>query len=154
MHGPLADSYGRRPILMIGIIFFAIASVICATTTSIEALLYTRFAQGFAGAAAAVIVQAVVRDMFNKEEFARAMSFITLVITISPLLAPMIGGHLAVWFGWRSIFMLLALVSFIVLLAVVLKFRKHLQLKINSHCILKPRYVIIFVYLPTRWHLA
>lgn len=121
LHGPLADSYGRRPILMGGIVFFAIASIICATTTSIEALLYTRFAQGFAGAAAAVIVQAVVRDMFDKEEFARAMSFITLVITISPLLAPMIGGHLAVWFGWRSIFTVLALVSFVVLLAVLFK---------------------------------
>ncbi|MFH0256593.1 Bcr/CflA family multidrug efflux MFS transporter [Vibrio rumoiensis] len=121
LHGPLADSYGRRPILMGGIVFFAIASIICATTTSIEALLYTRFAQGFAGAAAAVIVQAIVRDMFNKEEFARAMSFITLVITISPLLAPMIGGHLAVWFGWRSIFTVLALVSFMVLMAVLFK---------------------------------
>lgn len=121
LHGPLADSYGRRPILMGGIVFFAIASIICATTTSIEALLYTRFAQGFAGAAAAVIVQAIVRDMFNKEEFARAMSFITLVITISPLLAPMIGGHLAVWFGWRSIFTVLAAVSFFVLLAVLFK---------------------------------
>ncbi|MGV3003138.1 Bcr/CflA family multidrug efflux MFS transporter [Vibrio sp. E150_018] len=119
LHGPLADSYGRRPILMGGIVFFAIASIICATTTSIEALLYTRFAQGFAGAAAAVIVQAIVRDMFDKEEFARAMSFITLVITISPLLAPMIGGHLAVWFGWRSIFTVLAAVSFFVLLAVL-----------------------------------
>lgn len=121
LHGPLADSYGRRPILMGGIVFFAIASIICATTTSIEALLYTRFAQGFAGAAAAVIVQAIVRDMFNKEDFARAMSFITLVITISPLLAPMIGGHLAVWFGWRSIFTVLAAVSFFVLLAVLFK---------------------------------
>ena len=121
LHGPLADSYGRRPVLMGGIVFFAIASIICATTTSIEALLYTRFAQGFAGAAAAVIVQAIVRDMFNKEEFARAMSFITLVITISPLLAPMIGGHLAVWFGWRSIFTVLAAVSFFVLLAVLFK---------------------------------
>ena len=121
LHGPLADSYGRRPILLGGIVFFAIASIICATTMSIEALLYTRFAQGFAGAGAAVIVQAIVRDMFDKEEFARAMSFITLVITISPLLAPMIGGHLAVWFGWRSIFTVLAAVSFFVLLAVLFK---------------------------------
>ncbi|MGO1189784.1 Bcr/CflA family multidrug efflux MFS transporter [Vibrio casei] len=121
LHGPLSDSYGRRPVLMIGIIFFAITSVICAITTSIEALLYMRFAQGFAGAAAAVIVQAIVRDMFNKEDFARAMSFITLVITISPLLAPLIGGNLAVWLGWRSIFAALALVSVIVLIAVILK---------------------------------
>lgn len=121
LHGPLSDSYGRRPVLMIGIIFFAITSVVCAITTSIEALLYMRFAQGFAGAAAAVIVQAIVRDMFDKEDFARAMSFITLVITISPLLAPLIGGNLAVWLGWRSIFAALAMVSVVVLIAVALK---------------------------------
>ncbi|OEF23512.1 Bcr/CflA family multidrug efflux MFS transporter [Vibrio rumoiensis] len=121
LHGPLSDSYGRRPVLMIGIIFFAITSVVCATTSSIEALLYMRFAQGFAGAAAAVIVQAIVRDMFDKEDFARAMSFITLVITISPLMAPLVGGHLAVWFGWRSIFTALALVSVVVLIAVMFK---------------------------------
>ncbi|MFV0574521.1 MAG: Bcr/CflA family multidrug efflux MFS transporter [Vibrio sp.] len=121
LHGPLSDSYGRRPIMIIGIILFAIASIICASTASIEALLYMRFAQGFAGAAAAVIVQAIVRDMFNKEDFARAMSFITLVITISPLLAPMIGGHIALWFGWRYIFTLLAVVSVVVLIAVYFK---------------------------------
>lgn len=114
LHGPLADSYGRRPILMIGITFFMIASAVCAIATSIDALLYVRFAQGFAGAAAAVIIQAVVRDMFDKEDFARTMSFVTLVITVSPLIAPMLGGNLAVWFGWRSIFVLLALVAVIV----------------------------------------
>ncbi|MBD1577319.1 MULTISPECIES: Bcr/CflA family multidrug efflux MFS transporter [Vibrio] len=121
LHGPLADSYGRRPVMLLGTVFFAITSVICATTTSIDALLYTRFAQGFAGAASAVVVQAVVRDMFNREDFARAMSFITLVITISPLLAPMVGGHLAVWFGWRSIFTTLAIVACLVLVAVFFK---------------------------------
>lgn len=121
LHGPLSDTYGRRPILLIGILFFAATSIICATSDTIEALLYMRFAQGFAGAAAAVIVQAIVRDMFDREDFARAMSFITLVITISPLLAPMIGGHLASWFGWRSIFTALAIVSIVVLLAVIFK---------------------------------
>ncbi|MGO2508104.1 MAG: Bcr/CflA family multidrug efflux MFS transporter [Vibrio hibernica] len=121
LHGPLADSYGRRPVMLIGTILFAITSVVCATTTNIDALLYTRFAQGFVGAASAVVVQAVVRDMFNREDFSRAMSFITLVITISPLLAPMIGGHLAVWFGWRSIFAALAIVACLVLVAVFIK---------------------------------
>ena len=81
-----------------------------------------RFAQGFAGAAAAVIVQAIVRDMFNKEDFARAMSFITSGDHhFSDYLAPLIGGNLAVWLGWRSIFTALALVSVIVLIGGVVE---------------------------------
>lgn len=115
LHGPLADSYGRRPVMLIGVFLFAIASVVSATTNGIDALTYVRAAQGFAGAAAAVIIQAVVRDMFDREDFARAMSFVTLVVTLAPLAAPMIGGHLAIWFGWRSIFWVLAIFAIIVM---------------------------------------
>ncbi len=95
------------------------AAVVSATTNGIDALTYVRTAQGFAGAAAAVIIQAVVRDMFDREDFARAMSFVTLVITIAPLVAPMIGGHLAIWFGWRSIFWVLAIFAVVVILLVL-----------------------------------
>ncbi len=121
LHGPLADSYGRRPILIMGVFFFGIASAVCATTTDIESLTYVRTAQGFAGAAAAVIISAVVRDMFDREDFARTMSFITLVITLAPLVAPLIGGHLAIWFGWRSIFWFLTIFSGLVIAAVYWK---------------------------------
>jgi DHA1 family bicyclomycin/chloramphenicol resistance-like MFS transporter len=121
LHGPLADSFGRKPVLLGGVIFFALASMISATTTGIDALMMVRVAQGFAGAAAAVVIQAVVRDMFDKEDFVRTMSFIILVMTLAPLVAPMIGGHLAVWFGWRSIFWTLAIFSVLVIAAVLWK---------------------------------
>ncbi len=121
LHGPLADSYGRRPVMLVGIALFALASIVSATTNGIDALTYVRTAQGFAGAAAAVVIQAVVRDMFDREDFARAMSFVTLVITLAPLAAPMIGGHLAVWFGWRSIFWVLAIFAVIVIMLVYWK---------------------------------
>ena len=121
IHGPLADSFGRRPVLLLGVLFFALASVVSATTNGIDALTWVRTAQGFAGAAAAVVIQAVVRDMFDREDFARAMSFVTLVITIAPLIAPMIGGYLAIWFGWRSIFWVLAIFAIIVILLVFWK---------------------------------
>ncbi|MGY3569956.1 Bcr/CflA family multidrug efflux MFS transporter [Vibrio sp. SCSIO 43135] len=119
LHGPLADSFGRRPILLLGVFFFAIAAVFSATTTGIDSLTYIRFAQGFAGAAAAVVIQALVRDMFDREDFARAMSFVTLVMTVAPLVAPMIGGHLAIWFGWRSIFWVLAIFAVVVIALVM-----------------------------------
>ncbi|SON48874.1 Bcr/CflA family multidrug efflux MFS transporter [Vibrio tapetis] len=121
LHGPLADSYGRRPVLIIGVVLFAIASMVSATTTGIDSLTWIRAAQGFAGAAAAVVIQAVVRDMFDREDFARAMSFVTLVMTVAPLVVPMIGGHLAIWFGWRSIFWVLAIFSAVVIAAVMWK---------------------------------
>ncbi|WP_418114191.1 Bcr/CflA family multidrug efflux MFS transporter [Vibrio scophthalmi] len=120
-HGPLADSFGRRPVLILGVLLFGIASVVSATTNGIDALTWVRTAQGFAGAAAAVVIQAVVRDMFDREDFARAMSFVTLVITIAPLIAPMIGGYLAIWFGWRSIFWVLAAFAAIVIVLVLWK---------------------------------
>ena len=75
-----------------------------ALAEGIDALILIRGIQGFAGAAAAVIIQAIVRDMFDREDFSRAMSFITLVITIAPLIAPLLGGYIAIWFGWRGIF--------------------------------------------------
>ncbi|ANW25599.1 Bcr/CflA family drug resistance efflux transporter [Vibrio coralliilyticus] len=121
IHGPLADSYGRRPVLILGVLFFGLASVVSATTTGIEALTWVRTAQGFSGAAAAVIIQAVVRDMFDREDFSRAMSFVTLVITIAPLIAPMIGGYIAVWFGWRAIFWILAAFAAVVIALVFWK---------------------------------
>ena len=121
IHGPLSDSYGRRPVMLVGILLFAATSLVCAITENIESLTYMRLAQGFAGAAAAVVIQALIRDMFDKEDFARTMSFVTLVVMLAPLVAPMLGGHLSEWFGWRSIFWVLTLFSALVVVAVAWK---------------------------------
>lgn len=121
IHGPLADSFGRKPVLLIGTLLFTLASILSALSPSIEVLIWTRVAQGFAGAAAAVVIQAIVRDMFDKEEFARTMSFIVLVMTLAPLIAPMLGGYMAVWLGWRSIFWLIALIALLVITAIIFK---------------------------------
>ena len=121
LHGPLADSFGRRPVLLIGTLSFMFASMLSAMVPSVELLIWTRVAQGFAGAAAAVVIQAIVRDMFEKEEFARTMSFIVLVMTLAPLVAPLAGGYMAIWFGWRSIFWLIALFAVLVVIAILWK---------------------------------
>ena len=127
LHGPLADSFGRKPVLLIGTLCFALASICSAMAPSIDLLIWTRIAQGFAGAAAAVVIQAIVRDMFEKEEFARTMSFIMLVMTLAPLVAPLAGGYMALWFGWRSIFWLIALIALLVIIAISFKIPETLQ---------------------------
>ena len=121
LHGPLADSFGRKPVLLIGTLAFTLASILSAMAPSIDLLVWTRIGQGFAGAAAAVVIQAIVRDMFDKEEFARTMSFIMLVMTLAPLVAPLAGGYMALWFGWRSIFWLIALIAVLVIIAICIK---------------------------------
>lgn len=105
--------------MIIGIAFFLVGAIVSALAVDIQTLTYIRAAQGFCGAAAAVVIQALVRDMFDREDFARTMSFITLVMTVAPLAAPMMGGYLAVWFGWRSIFWLLAAFAVLVIVLVM-----------------------------------
>ncbi|WP_261815356.1 Bcr/CflA family multidrug efflux MFS transporter [Vibrio gallicus] len=117
-YGPLSDSIGRRPVLLGGVALFLVGAIGCAFSHSVEALIWVRMAQGFAGAAAAVVIQAVVRDLYESEDFARTMSFITLVMTVAPLAAPMIGGHISVWAGWRAVFALLAIFAAIMLVTI------------------------------------
>ncbi|MEC6906922.1 Bcr/CflA family multidrug efflux MFS transporter [Photobacterium piscicola] len=126
IHGPLADSYGRRPMLIAGTVSFLVLTILGALSTNITELTIVRVAQGFAGAAAAVIIGALVRDMFEREEFSRTMSFVTLVMTIAPLVAPVLGGHLSVWFGWRAVFWALAVFAVIVLVSILFQIKETL----------------------------
>jgi DHA1 family bicyclomycin/chloramphenicol resistance-like MFS transporter len=119
LHGPLADSFGRKPVLIGGVAIFGLAAIGCTFAPDIDTLITVRAIQGFAGAAAAVVIQAVVRDMFQREDFARTMSFITLVMTVAPLAAPLIGGYLSVFLGWRFIFGLLVVYSVVIMFAIL-----------------------------------
>ncbi len=121
VYGPLADSYGRRRILLSGTLFFTFAAVICALANSIDVLIYIRILQGFTGAAVSVVVQTIIRDMFHGAALARVMSFVLLVMSLAPLVSPIIGGHLTAWLGWRSIFWTLA--SFAILVMVLTSFK-------------------------------
>ncbi|CNE15377.1 Bcr/CflA family multidrug efflux MFS transporter [Yersinia nurmii] len=103
-YGPMADSIGRKPVILWGTVIFALAGVACAMAQSVEQLVNMRFLHGLSAAAASVVINALMRDMFTKDEFSRMMSFVVLVMTIAPLLAPIIGGALLVWFSWHAIF--------------------------------------------------
>ncbi|MEP8857149.1 Bcr/CflA family multidrug efflux MFS transporter [Enterobacter asburiae] len=110
-YGPMADSLGRKPVILGGTLVFAAAAVACALAQTIDHLIIMRFFHGLAAAAASVVINALMRDIYTKEEFSRMMSFVMLVTTIAPLVAPMAGGAVLVWFSWHVIFWILALAA-------------------------------------------
>jgi DHA1 family bicyclomycin/chloramphenicol resistance-like MFS transporter len=110
-YGPMADSLGRKPVILGGTLVFAVAAVACALAQTIDHLIIMRFFHGLAAAAASVVINALMRDIYPKEEFSRMSSFVMLVTTIAPLVAPMGGGAVLVWFSWHMIFWILALAA-------------------------------------------
>ncbi len=111
LYGPMADSLGRKPVILGGTLIFAAAAGACALAQSIDQLITLRFFHGLAAAAASVVINALMRDIYPKEEFSRMMSFVMLVTTVAPLLAPMIGGAVLIWLSWHAIFWILAIAA-------------------------------------------
>lgn len=111
LHGPLSDRLGRRRPLFAGLIVYTAASILCALATSMEALIALRLLQALAGCAGMVISRAVVRDVADQLDPVRLMGRLMLVMGVAPILAPLIGGYVAAWFGWRAIFWLLAAIG-------------------------------------------
>lgn len=109
-YGPLSDRFGRRRVLMSGILIYIAMSVLCALATSAETLTVFRFFQAIGGGAGTVLSRAIIRDRYHGPMMARVMSLMLTIILFAPMIAPVIGGHMLVWFGWRSVFW--ALVAF------------------------------------------
>ena len=116
LHGPLSDRLGRRRPLFAGLVVYIGASALCAMATSMDALIVLRLLQALAGCAGMVISRAVVRDVADQLDPVRLMGRLMLVMGVAPILAPLIGGYVAAWFGWRAIFWFLALVGLAALL--------------------------------------
>ncbi len=106
--GPLSDSYGRKRVIIIGVVISALISLLITQVTRIEHFHILRFFQGLFGASPSVVVGALLRDLFTKNEFARKMSMIMIVTMIAPLIAPIVGGYIAEWWHWRGIFYILS----------------------------------------------
>ncbi|MDR1448104.1 MAG: multidrug effflux MFS transporter [Candidatus Ancillula sp.] len=116
--GPLSDKYGRRKPVIMGILVHIIVSLLCCAVTSIEQLIALRIIQGAANSVANVIAMAVSRDEFSGSKASRILSQLTLITGVSPLFAPSIGSVLDDFGGWRTVFVLLALVGVALLVAV------------------------------------
>jgi MFS transporter, DHA1 family, multidrug resistance protein len=118
--GPISDRYGRRPVLLTGLTAYAVAGVACLLATDLETLLQARFVQGIAACAGPVAARAVVADIYEGSGAQRAMSIVTAGMGVAPIMAPMLGGLLLLWFDWHAIFVTLAASGAALLLAVIL----------------------------------
>ena len=116
-HGALSDSLGRRPVVLAGLAVFIVASIGCALSQHIGALVFFRALQGMSAGAGIVISRAVIRDMFPPADAQRVMSQVTIYFGVAPAVAPMIGGFLFIHAGWHSIFWFLTGVGVVLLVA-------------------------------------
>ena len=113
-YGPLSDSRGRRYAIISGLVVFAVGSLICMFAESIEVMLFGRIVQAFGVSGPRVATTAVVRDKYVGEAMARVMSFIMMVFIIVPMLAPILGQTVLIWFAWQHIFTLFLIYGLIV----------------------------------------
>ena len=107
-HGALADSFGRRPVIVGGLTVFTLASVGCALAPSIGWLIAFRALQGVSAGAGMVVSRAIIRDMFPPADAQRVMSQVTIYFGVAPAVAPLVGGFLFVHLDWHAIFWFLA----------------------------------------------
>lgn len=119
IYGPLLDRFGRKPPLYAGLTLYIIATIGCFTAGSIEFLLFIRFMQALGGCVAAVAAMAMVRDFFPVEKSASVISLLVLILGVSPLLAPTAGSFIITLWGWQEVFIVLAVITLLILLAVI-----------------------------------
>ena len=113
VYGPLSDRFGRKPVLLGGLLLFVAASIACALATSIDMLIFARFLQALGGSAGPVLGRAIVRDIHGPAESARVLSHIGSAMALAPAFAPILGGYMSAYIGWASIFWFLALFGFL-----------------------------------------
>lgn len=110
-YGTLSDRYGRRPIVLGGLVVFNIGTVICLVSPTIEVLIFGRVVQAVGGCAGMVMGRAMVRDIYDTDHAAAMIAYLTMAVVVVPTLAPLIGGYLDVWYGWWANFVFVLIVG-------------------------------------------
>ncbi len=118
IYGPLLERFGRKKPLYAGLIIYLLASIGCAMATTVDALILFRLLQALGGCAGMVAARAMVRDIFEVKENAKIFSLLMLVVAVSPILAPTLGGYITAAFGWRYVFAMLIVVAIIIIIGV------------------------------------
>jgi DHA1 family bicyclomycin/chloramphenicol resistance-like MFS transporter len=120
LYGPLLDRFGRKKPLYFGLGLYVVASLGCLAVQQIETLIVLRFIQALGSCAAAVASVALVRDLFPVKESAKVFALLMLVVGVSPMVAPTVGGYVTAAFGWQAVFVTLGGLGALLLLATVL----------------------------------
>lgn len=137
LYGPLADQYGRRPILRIGLIIFMAGSLLCAFSQHIGELLLGRFIQGAGTAASTVIARSILRDRFTGNQLAKYMSLQLMIWFLVPMLAPIIGGYVQHYMGWQMNFMIILTISILLMIISFALFNETLNARLPQSLNLK-----------------
>ncbi|HEY2582334.1 MAG TPA: multidrug effflux MFS transporter [Mucilaginibacter sp.] len=119
LYGPLLDRFGRKKPLYVGLSVYILTSIGCFFSPSIEVLIVLRFIQAVGSCAAGVASLAMVRDIFPVKDNAKVFALLILILGASPMIAPTVGGYITAAFGWQLIFVILAAIALLVLLAVI-----------------------------------
>lgn len=116
LYGPLLERYGRKKPLYAGLCLYFLASVCCAFVQSVDILIMCRFFQALGGCVGMVAARAMVRDLYDVKENAKVFSTLMLVVAVSPIIAPTLGGYITAALGWRYVFAALILVVLVILI--------------------------------------
>ncbi len=116
VYGPLSDRFGRRPVLLSGLVLFVVSSLVCAVASDIAWLILGRLGQGVGSCAGMVLARAIIRDVHGRERSASMIAYVTMAMVVAPMLAPVIGGHLDLWIGWWAGFVFVAAAGVVVVL--------------------------------------
>lgn len=114
VYGPLSDAFGRRWVVLVALFGYVLASLGCAFSDGIDTLVLMRAAQGMAAGAGLVIGRTLVRDLFDGPQARKVTADVMLFFAIAPAIAPVVGGWLEGWFGWRAVFLFLAAIGLLV----------------------------------------
>src|SRR3954447_13126974 len=120
-YGPIADRFGRKSPRYFGMAIYIAASVGCALAPNIDTLIALRFLQAAGGCVGTVMARAMVRDLFTGADAIRVYSRVLLVFGLGPILAPMVGSGVLLWFGWREIFFLLTAIGILSLALIIIR---------------------------------
>ena len=135
LHGTLSDRYGRRPVMLTGLGIFVLASCFCMLAQSLWVLVLGRLFQALGASVATIVSRAVIRDLWDDEGTARALTFVAVGLGVAPVIAPVVGGYVSAQFGWQSIFAVTAITGLAVMLSIAARMpeTRPLDAAANSH---------------------